>query len=98
MPHAGTTRAIHALMEGITAYRGPRNVNRTSIHWRPALLLVSLFLGCGGVVGSGPSQPPPAGVTVSLSPDSASILRGEAQAFAATVSNSTNTAVTWGVN
>ena len=98
MPHAGTTRAIHALMERITAYRGRRNVNRTSIHWRPALLLVSLFLGCGGVVGSGPSQPPPTSVTVSLSPASASVLLGEPQTFAATVSNSTNTAVTWSVN
>ena len=77
---------------------GSCKVNRTSFHWRPALLFVSSFLGCGGVVGSGPSQPPPTNVTVSLSPTSASVLLGEPKTFTAIVSNSTNTAVAWSVN
>ena len=94
----GTTRAIPAFMEGSTTHRGRSSVNRNWFHWRPALLLVSSFLGCGGVVGSGPSQPPPPGVTVSLSPGSASVLLGEPQTFTATVSNSTNIAVAWSVN
>ena len=73
-------------------------MNRKSFHWRPALILVSSFLGCGGLVGSSPSQPPPSSVTVSVSPTSASMLLGEPQTFTATVTNSTNTAVTWSVN
>ncbi len=98
MHFIGTTRAIRRFMEGSTAYRGRRNGSHTPLHWGPALLLVSLFLGCGGVVGSSPSQPPPPGVTVSVSPVSASVLLGEPQTFTATVSNSSNTAVAWSVN
>ena len=64
------------------------------------MLLVASFLGCGGVVGSGPSQPPPAppSITVSVAPASASVLLGTTQTFTATVGNTTNTAVTWTVN
>jgi hypothetical protein len=98
MPQRGAARAFRRVMEGSAAHRGCCKLNRTSYHWRPALLLVSSFLGCGGLVGSGPSQPPPPGVTVGLSPASASVLLGEPQAFTATVGNSTNTAVTWSVN
>lgn len=98
MHFIGTTRAIRRFMEGSTAYRGRRNGSHTPLHWGPALLLVSLFLGCGGVVGSSSSQPPPPGVTVSVSPVSASVLLGEPQIFTATVSNTSNTAVAWSVN
>ena len=94
----GTTRAIRAFMERSTSISRTPLVNRNSFRWRPALLLVSSFLGCGGLVGSSPSQPPPSGVTVSVSPASASVLLGEPQTFTATVSNSTNTAVVWSVN
>lgn len=98
MLHAGTTRAIHAIMERSKPDHQSSNVERVSLHWWPALLVVASILGCGGLVGSGPSQPPPSGVTVSVSPASASVLLGEPQAFAATVNHSTNTAVTWSVN
>ena len=73
-------------------------MNRNRFRWGAALLLVSSFLGCGGLVGSGPSQPPPTAVGVSLSPASASVLLGEPQMFTATVSNSANTTVVWTVN
>jgi hypothetical protein len=66
--------------------------------WCPAWLLVASLLGCGGVAGLAPPQPPPLGVTVSLKPDSASVLLGEPQIFVAVVSNSANSAVSWSVN
>jgi len=62
----GTTRAIHARMEGSAEQRGSRKFNCASLNWWPALLLVSIFLGCGGLVGSSPTQPPPPSVTVSV--------------------------------
>ncbi len=70
----------------------------TPSHWRPALLLVASFLGCGGLVGSGPSQPPPSNITVTVAPSTASVLLGESQTFTATVSDTTVTAVTWSVD
>jgi Protein of unknown function (DUF1565) len=42
--------------------------------------------------------PPPPAVTVSVSPTSAGVATGSSQDFSATVSNTTNTAVTWQVN
>ena len=78
--------------------RGRCKLKFTWLRWLPALFLVSEFLGCGGLVGPGTSQPPPPSVTVSVSPSSASVLLGEPQTFTATVGNSTNTAVTWSVN
>ena len=41
---------------------------------------------------------PPASITVSISLTGSSILLGNSLAFAATVSNTTNTAVTWSIN
>lgn len=98
MPQAGTTRAINARMEGSTSQREHYGSIFASFRWPFALLLVSSLLGCGGVVGSGPSQSPPPSVTVRVSPTSNSVLLGEQQLFTATVTNSSNTAVTWSVN
>src|ERR1039458_4048943 len=85
-------------MEESTEYRGCHYPIRKALHWCPAMLLAASFLGCGGVVGSGPSQPLPTVVTVGVAPVSASVLLGNPQTFTATVSNATNTAVTWSVN
>ena len=52
-------------------------------------------------VGSGtanPPQPPTPGVTVAVSPTSATLAPGATQSFVASVSGATNTAVTWSVN
>ena len=97
MHHAGTARAIAAAMERSTKVRGRCTLSLTPSHWRPALLLVASFLGCGGLVGSGPPPPPPA-VTVTVAPASASVPLGEPQTFTATVSNAASTAVNWSVN
>ncbi len=98
MHHSGTTRAFPDAMEASAILRGRCYLSRTLIHWRTALLLVAPFLGCGGLVGSGPSQPPPSNITVTVEPAAASVLLGEARTFTATVSNTGNTAVSWNVN
>ena len=60
-----------------------------------AILLLGLslpFAGCGG--GGHKSTPPPT-VSISVSPAGPSVVLGATQQFSATVSGSTNTAVTW---
>ena len=98
MHQAGTPRAIPAAMERSTKLRGHCYLTRTPFHWCPALLLVASFLGCGGLVASGPSQLPPSSITVSVAPSTASVLLGDTQTFTVTVANTANTAVTWSVN
>ena len=68
------------------------------------VLLAALFQArCAGVTKSSlgnpgaPGAPPPA-VTVSVSPNPASVRTGSTQPFSATVSGSSNTSVTWQVN
>jgi len=85
-------------MEESAILRGRRYLPRTPSHWRSALLLVASFLGCGGLVGTGPSQPPPSNISVTVAPATASVLLGGPQTFTATVSNTANTAVSWSVN
>ena len=98
MHHTGTTRALAAGMEASTKLRGRCTQTLTPSHWRPALLLVASFLGCGGLVGSSTPQPPPPNITVTVAPAAASLLLGESQTFSATVGNTSNTAVSWSVN
>ena len=71
------------------------------------LLLVGIsqiLLGCasggpGGIVTPPPPPtPPPPAISVVVSPTSATLLLGNAQTFTATVSNTTNSNVTWSVN
>jgi hypothetical protein len=61
-----------------------------------ALGIAVLVCGCGGGVTSPAS--PPAAVSVTVSPVSASVFLGATQQFTATVSNTANTTVTWQVN
>src|SRR5216683_883758 len=96
MHHSGTTRAIPAAMEASTKLRGRCIRTYTPSLWRPALVLVASFLGCGGLVG--PPPPPPSNITVTVAPATASVPLGEPQTFTATVSNTANTGVTWSVN
>jgi len=58
-------------------------------------LAISLFLSsCGG--GTAPPPPPP--ITITVLPASANVSPGASQQFTATVTGTTNTAVTWQVN
>jgi hypothetical protein len=68
------------------------------------VVLAALFQArCAGVAGrssgdpGAPAVPPPA-VTVSVSPNPASVRAGATQSFSATVTGSSNAAVTWQVN
>ncbi len=60
-----------------------------------ALLLAT---GCGGGSINSVASPPPQPITVSITPASASILLGNSQTFSATVSNTSDTGVSWSVN
>ena len=57
------------------------------------LALVALQFACGG--GNGNYTPPPPAVSISVTPTTASVVAGGTQQFTATVTGSTNTAVTW---
>jgi hypothetical protein len=85
-------------MEADMASGGRRSLKIVSIRWRAAIFFAMSLLGCGGVVGPASPPPPPSGVSVNVSPPSASVLLGEPLVFTATVSNSTNPAVNWSVN
>jgi hypothetical protein len=75
-------------------------VRRRSLRACLLLALGAWTLGCGGG-GAGsvaPPPPPPPSINVSVTPTSGSVLLGNTLNFAATVSNTANTAVTWSVN
>jgi hypothetical protein len=100
MHHAGTLRAFAAAMERCTKLRGHSHRTQT-LFWCPALLFIASFLGCNGLAGSGPLQPPPSNsssISVKVAPSVASVPLGDPQSFTATVSNTANTAVRWSVN
>jgi Bacterial Ig-like domain (group 2) len=59
----------------------------------PILLLIS----CGGG-GGGNTNPPPVVIQITISPTSATVSAAGTQQFTATVTGTTNTAVTWQVN
>jgi len=67
-------------------------------------LLIIFAIGCGGgnttppPSGGGNPPPPSAAVSVLVDPDSASVIITQTQQFKATVSNATDTTVTWSVN
>ena len=65
------------------------------------LAAVGFTQGCvGGGTGSAapPPSPPPPPINVTVTPARASLLLGNAQAFAASVTNAADTSVTWSVN
>jgi hypothetical protein len=65
-----------------------------------AILLAPLLLASCGATGSssGSQQPPPAAISVTVFPQTASVRAGNSANFSATVSGTQNTAVTWYVN
>src|ERR1700685_3522478 len=65
-----------------------------------ALAIVATFplSGCsGGSSTSSPALAPPSPISVTVTPDSVTVLRDATQAFTAKVTGTTNTAVTWSV-
>jgi hypothetical protein len=71
-----------------------------SITFPPLLLLLAPPLAACGTSSAHPKQtpPPPGSVAVSVSPASANIRAGSTYMFTATVTGSSNTAVSWSVN
>jgi Bacterial Ig-like domain (group 2) len=65
----------------------------------PPIVLLLALAGCGGLTSSSggpPSQnPPPSSVSVAINPKSVPLVGGASQQFSATVTGSSNTAVTW---
>ena len=55
-------------------------------------------IGCGGGGAAAPPPPPPPSITVSVTPSSGSVVLGNQVTFTATVTNTTDTTVSWGVN
>jgi hypothetical protein len=55
------------------------------------------MLGCGAG-GASPPPPPPLAIQVSVTPANGSVVLGGQATFAATVTNTTDTAVSWSVN
>ena len=80
--------------------RLPRKSNRSALTLPVGLILcASLILSsCGGSGGGGGGGGGGSGVSVSVSPRTATPFPGQQQQFNATVTGSTNTAVTWQVN
>ena len=64
-------------------------------------LIVATVIGDWGCGGSSTSlstpPPPPSLVSITVTPNSVTVVQGATQSFAATVTGSTNTAVTWSV-
>lgn len=64
-----------------------------------ALAIAAAFglWGCGGSSTSSPAPTPPSLISVTVTPNSVTVLRDATQAFTAKVTGTTNTAVTWSV-
>jgi len=64
----------------------------------PLLCSLGPLIILGGCGGSNSSNPPPPSVTVRVSSSGSSVLLGNSQQFTATVTGTSDTAVTWSVN
>src|SRR6184192_1056941 len=73
------------------------NLGRTRVGFLALLAVGAWTLGCGGGAAVAPPPPPPS-ITVSVAPLSYSVLLGNQVAFTATVTNTTDTTVSWSVN
>jgi hypothetical protein len=74
-----------------------RNDHFTAIHVAATAALLATLGACGGGGGGGDGPPPPPVIAVSVSPAAFNIRIEESQQFTATVTGSSNTAVTWSV-
>lgn len=55
-------------------------------------------MGCGGGGAGSPPPPPPPSIGVTITPQSGSVVLGNQATFTATVTNATDTSVSWSVN
>src|SRR5207248_7044975 len=73
------------------------NLGRTRVGFLALLAVGAWTLGCGGGGAVAPPPPPPS-ITVSVAPLSGSVMLGNQVAFTATVTNTTDTTVSWSVS
>ncbi|HKW61562.1 MAG TPA: hypothetical protein VJN89_03365 [Candidatus Acidoferrum sp.] len=71
---------------------------RTRVRFFCLLAAGTWTLGCGGGGAVAPPPPPPPPITVSVTPQSGSVVLGNQIIFTATVTNATDTSVSWNVN
>src|SRR5208282_5887300 len=105
--HAGPPAAMAKPMRPFPQIRETRSSRQKDMSAQhqcvPALVLLAMgacTLGCGGG-GAGsvaPPLPPPPSISVRVTPSSGAVLLGESLSFSASVSNTSNLSVTWGVN
>jgi hypothetical protein len=78
-----------------------RSFTNLRFHPRAIALVIAAVIGvcgCGGSSTSSSTPPPlPSLVSVTVTPNSVTVVQSATQSFAATVTGSTNTAVTWSV-
>jgi Bacterial Ig-like domain (group 2)/Galactose oxidase, central domain len=88
-------------MQNLRPARRSRSFPNVRFHPRAIALVIIAMIGVGGCGGSSTSSPtptpPPPLLSVTIRPDSVTVVRGATQSFAATVTGTTNTAVTWSV-
>ena len=76
-----------------------RSFTNVRFHLIATALVIAAVIGFWGCGGGSTSSPPPAAplVSVTVTPNSVTVVQGATQSFAATVTGSTNTTVTWSV-
>lgn len=75
-----------------------KGFGKTRVAFLALLTAGTWTLGCGGGGAVTPPPPPPPSITVSVTPTSGSVVLGNQLTFTATVSNATDTSVSWSVN
>src|SRR5437899_7717960 len=101
---AGPSSAIRISMRPLSQTRSkqahsarsflvPRPIAQTIFLYTLALSLAACGSGGGGSV-----TPPPAQITVAIAPNSGTVLLGNTLTFSATVTNTSDTSVSWSVN
>jgi hypothetical protein len=109
-PFAGPSPAFRPSMGPLThnsvkmnaSHRSSSALRAHALGLAQAALAALSLLGCGGgsasVISPPPSAPQPPSVTVTVTPTTGSVLLGNSQTLGATVTNTTDTSVTWSVN
>jgi len=102
---AGPSSAIRIFMRPLSQSRSKQGSPTWGLRV-PRLTAQSFLLftfglslaACGGGGGGGSTTPPPPQITVAIAPNSGTVLLGNTLTFSATVTNTSDTSVSWSVN